>query len=202
MTSTPESARKVRARRSSPRQPTLPTATLDQDEVLRSMLKAKGPSGVPAGYSHPDEVDSDDVADDSTNENEDVTARVSSEAHRRVANGHSKHNGVKRSMRPLTSDEAISEPANVRESILGNAEASTSRVRLSSLVPIWSNGKGKSPMVGENIQPQDTTFASLGLSQPLISALETINIRKPTEIQLACIGPILEGKLPGPGRAG
>jgi ATP-dependent RNA helicase DDX49/DBP8 len=39
-----------------------------------------------------------------------------------------------------------------------------------------------------------STFASLGLSQPLITALEGINIRKPTEIQSACVEPIMNGQ--------
>ena len=42
--------------------------------------------------------------------------------------------------------------------------------------------------------PADTTFESLGMSKPLISALASINIKKPTEIQSACLGPIMSGR--------
>jgi ATP-dependent RNA helicase DDX49/DBP8 len=42
--------------------------------------------------------------------------------------------------------------------------------------------------------PSDTTFESLGLSKPLIAALASINIKKPTEIQSACLGPIMAGR--------
>lgn len=42
--------------------------------------------------------------------------------------------------------------------------------------------------------PSVTTFESLGLSKPLISALASINIKKPTEIQAACVGAIMSGR--------
>ena len=41
--------------------------------------------------------------------------------------------------------------------------------------------------------PSASTFESLGLSQPLIAALNGISIRDPTEIQSACIPAILQG---------
>jgi hypothetical protein len=40
----------------------------------------------------------------------------------------------------------------------------------------------------------ERSFESLGLLPPLISALRSISITKPTEIQSACIGPILSGE--------
>jgi ATP-dependent RNA helicase DDX49/DBP8 len=39
-----------------------------------------------------------------------------------------------------------------------------------------------------------TSFESLGLSVPLINALSTINITKPTEIQSACVEAIMAGR--------
>jgi len=42
--------------------------------------------------------------------------------------------------------------------------------------------------------PLKRSFESLGLLPPLISALASISINKPTEIQSACIGPILSGR--------
>jgi ATP-dependent RNA helicase DDX49/DBP8 len=40
----------------------------------------------------------------------------------------------------------------------------------------------------------ERSFESLGVLPPLISALRSISITKPTEIQSACIGPILSGE--------
>lgn len=42
--------------------------------------------------------------------------------------------------------------------------------------------------------PAVTSFESLGMSKPLISALASINIKKPTEIQAACVGAIMSGR--------
>lgn len=41
--------------------------------------------------------------------------------------------------------------------------------------------------------PRPTSFASLGVSPDLQSALSTISIRTPTEVQAACIPPLLSG---------
>lgn len=41
---------------------------------------------------------------------------------------------------------------------------------------------------------KNATFASLDISPPLISALSKLAIRAPTEIQLACIPPLLAGE--------
>lgn len=41
---------------------------------------------------------------------------------------------------------------------------------------------------------RNATFASLDISPPLISALSKMAIRAPTEIQLACIPPLLAGE--------
>ncbi|WVQ99398.1 hypothetical protein IAU59_006531 [Kwoniella sp. CBS 9459] len=59
-----------------------------------------------------------------------------------------------------------------------------------------TTGKADASAVFEN-NPKPlsgTSFASLGISQPLINALAGINIRKPTEIQSACVGPIMSGR--------
>ena len=47
-----------------------------------------------------------------------------------------------------------------------------------------------------NVPPPQTnfnTFASLGISLPLQAALSSMSIRMPTEIQVACIPPLLSG---------
>lgn len=41
--------------------------------------------------------------------------------------------------------------------------------------------------------PRTTTFASLGVTSTLISAMSGMSIRTPTEIQAACIPPLLAG---------
>ncbi|KAL4267917.1 DEAD box helicase family protein [Pleurotus pulmonarius] len=42
--------------------------------------------------------------------------------------------------------------------------------------------------------PHVESFAALGISQPLQNALKSISIKVPTEIQRACIPPLLEGR--------
>jgi hypothetical protein len=39
------------------------------------------------------------------------------------------------------------------------------------------------------------TFSSLGISAPLQAALKSMSIKLPTEVQAACIPPLLEGKI-------
>jgi ATP-dependent RNA helicase DDX49/DBP8 len=39
------------------------------------------------------------------------------------------------------------------------------------------------------------TFSSLGISAPLQVALKSMSIKLPTEVQAACIPPLLEGKI-------
>ncbi|KAJ6539286.1 P-loop containing nucleoside triphosphate hydrolase protein [Mycena capillaripes] len=42
--------------------------------------------------------------------------------------------------------------------------------------------------------PSSTTFSGLGISAPLQSALTSMSIRTPTEVQAACIPPLLQGR--------
>ena len=42
--------------------------------------------------------------------------------------------------------------------------------------------------------PVSTSFASLGISPILLKALSSMSIRAPTEVQAACIPPLLQGK--------
>lgn len=56
------------------------------------------------------------------------------------------------------------------------------------------------------IQPQNTMadnkdFTALGVDKWLVESLRAMAIRKPTPIQSACIGPILEGTSPLPSSA-
>ena len=42
---------------------------------------------------------------------------------------------------------------------------------------------------------EQITFSSLGISSPLQAALKSMSIKLPTEVQAACIPPLLEGKI-------
>lgn len=44
--------------------------------------------------------------------------------------------------------------------------------------------------------PSDTTFQSLGIDDWLVQALSAMSIQRPTPIQAACIGPVLDGSSP------
>lgn len=46
---------------------------------------------------------------------------------------------------------------------------------------------------GSNIAPATATFSSLGIHDWLVEALKALKINRPTEIQRACIPPILAG---------
>lgn len=50
----------------------------------------------------------------------------------------------------------------------------------------------QSPKLQESLAA--ATFSSLGISAPLQAALKNMSIRLPTEVQAACIPPLLEGK--------
>ncbi len=153
---------------------------LDQEEVLRAMLGTQNRRG--KGDSEDDNGDSDDESEQSFG---------------RGSDGQEGQNGVKRSHSPRTAVEAPARSSSpLTPPSRANAQASTSRVQLPTCALPTLNGKSRvSPLVEATKLPLTTTFVSLGLSLPLISALETINIRKPTEIQAACVGPILEGGL-------
>lgn len=70
----------------------------------------------------------------------------------------------------------------------------TSRVApTTSRVKVEAKVETKSPFEKEK-PAAATTFESLGMSKPLISALASINIKKPTEIQSACVGAIMSGR--------
>ena len=43
------------------------------------------------------------------------------------------------------------------------------------------------------VVPRQSSFAGLGVHKWLVDSLAAMAIRKPTPIQAACIGPILEG---------
>lgn len=55
--------------------------------------------------------------------------------------------------------------------------------------------KREAPAQRAQASPHVESFAALGISKPLQNALKSISIKVPTEIQSACIPPLLAGKL-------
>ena len=164
---------------------------LDQDEVMQALLKTQRNSSV--GDSSAAEDDSDvrsGQSSEGTTEDEKVTRRLELTS-KTTAN---------RSQQKSESGTSQSDPTDIASSFpftRADMGTSTSRVRAVRSIGPLSAGKDDSSVLPDSPRPSfPNTFASLGLSQPLISALETINIRNPTEIQSACIGPILEGEIP------
>ncbi|KZV90493.1 DEAD-domain-containing protein [Exidia glandulosa HHB12029] len=85
-------------------------------------------------------------------------------------------------------DEAATIPANNEdsdddESAFSRLPARIAAKRASSPVP---TGPAKTA--------QNTGFGALGVSQQLITALSSMSIRQPTDVQAACIPPLLAGK--------
>jgi hypothetical protein len=58
-----------------------------------------------------------------------------------------------------------------------------------------SNGTARSPKLQAALPAKSHTFSSLGISAPLQAALKGMSIKLPTEVQAACIPPLLEGKI-------
>lgn len=54
--------------------------------------------------------------------------------------------------------------------------------------------KSSSEVALNRAKNKDTTFENLGLSSWLVDALSSLSIRKPSEIQKACVPAILSGK--------
>ncbi|KAF8812387.1 DEAD-domain-containing protein [Phlegmacium glaucopus] len=52
----------------------------------------------------------------------------------------------------------------------------------------------RSPKLQESPPANSCTFSSLGISAPLRTALKNMSIKLPTEVQAACIPPLLEGR--------
>lgn len=150
--------------------------TLDPMEVMKTMLAQKGKGK---------QVNSDEDEDeDEEEEDEDKDEDVSEDE-------------------DLDDDEEAeegSEAESSRSAELRNAQKQSSPISripntTSRVTTTTTTTKSKSEAFSQQIKPPaDTTFESLGLSKPLISALASINIKKPTEIQSACLGPIMSGR--------
>jgi ATP-dependent RNA helicase DDX49/DBP8 len=142
--------------------------TLDPMEVMKAMLAQKGKGKQVQSASE----DEDGEEDESEDESE---GAVSEEEEEKDGD-----------------EDSGSEAESSRSAELRNAQQQSSpisRIPTSRVV-----AKPKQEPFQSTKPPSDTTFESLGLSKPLIAALATINIKKPTEIQSACLGPIMAGR--------
>jgi ATP-dependent RNA helicase DDX49/DBP8 len=142
---------------------------LDPMEVMRAMLAQKGKGK---------EVESDE--DEDGNEDEDASEEESED--------------VESNSEDEEQEDTGSEAESSRSAELRNAQKQSSPI---SRIPISRvpTTKPKTEAFAQSTKPPaDTTFESLGLSRPLIAALASINIKKPTEIQSACLGPIMAGR--------
>jgi ATP-dependent RNA helicase DDX49/DBP8 len=143
--------------------------TLDPMEVMKAMLAQKGKGKQVESASEDEDEDEDEEDDESEG--------TGSENEEGEDNG---------------KEDSGSEAESSRSAELRNAQQQSSpisRIPTSRVVT-----KPKQEPFQSTKPPSDTTFESLGLSKPLIAALASINIKKPTEIQSACLGPIMAGR--------
>lgn len=157
--------------------------SLDQDEVLRAMMAAK--KGKARDTSSSEDAANDSEEEEEGEDSEDEESDSDGESSSGASSSSGLRRGRKRSRSPSVDDDEPPHRSDVDET--------TSRVKQSS------NPSARPPVRSTN--PFDVpkaaahkTFASLGLSQPLVNALAGINITKPTEIQSACVGAIMDGE--------
>ncbi|OXG24629.1 ATP-dependent RNA helicase DBP8 [Cryptococcus neoformans Tu401-1] len=167
---------------------------LDQSEIMRAMLAAqKGKQKEESEGSYQSNEDDDDASD----EGEDEEESSGSEAESSVA----AQRNLKR-RRSLSLDlDVEGEEDNENEEPESRSEPSSGPRMLSRTAlatkDIAAKPQSKPQPNGFASAPKpsaDVTFESLGLSRPLVTALASINIKKPTEIQAACVEPILSGR--------
>lgn len=166
---------------------------LDQSEIMRAMLAAqKGKQKEESEGSD----QSNEGDDDASDEGEDEEESSGSEAESSVA---AQRNLKRRRSLSLDLDvegekdneneepESRSEPSSGPR-VLSRTALATKDIAAKPQSKPQPNGFASAPKPSA-----DVTFESLGLSRPLVTALASINIKKPTEIQAACVEPILSG---------
>jgi ATP-dependent RNA helicase DDX49/DBP8 len=148
--------------------------TLNPMEVMKAMLAQKGKGKQLESASEDEDEDEDEDESEGDDQSEDESESAGSD------------NGKDRE------EDTGSQAESSRSAELRNAQQQPSPI---SRIPTSRvTTKPKSEPFQSTKPPSDTTFESLGLSKPLISALASINIKKPTEIQSACLGPIMAGR--------
>ena len=168
---------------------------LDQDEIMRSMLSA-------TAKGKQRSVDQDEGSDEeegSSGEDDGATATSSGSDDNADGDGtqsegagpSSPRRSSPRSRSPSGASDASSKSAPVQARVQPT-QATMSRVKPQQR-PV-TGAKPALPFPAAPKPPETTTFQSLGLSTPLITALAGINITRPTEIQAACIKPMMAGR--------
>ena len=184
--------------------------TLDPMEVMRAMMAAQsGKRAGPAtsGDDSEDEEAGDDDGEDDNSESgqsdeEGGSAGSDSEADTAGREGDDGNAGD--SDRDQDDDAVDGEDEeSTRSAVPPPSAPSRSRIALASRSaphPSSSSTSTKpssshpSDPFASHPKPAAATFEALGLSVPLINALATINITKPTEIQAACVEAIMAGR--------
>lgn len=175
--------------------PPAPMMEIDSDQVLRAMMATKT-EGKRKADSSDDGDESEDASEgpDRTVESEPGSEESADEA----SEAESSSMASRRYKQDSRKRSRSTSPQVKKEQLLSTRAGPATRVGSmpASRVAAWakeSTNLVKTPFTASK-PPSSTTFASLGLSQPVISALASINILKPTEIQAACVGPILQGR--------
>ena len=168
---------------------------LDPAEVMRSMFAAKGSKGKERDTSSSDsEADSEEDRDDSQDDHiaEDTARSIANndEGSFDLSDAESSTSARRRwiEAQERQEEDLTSVPGLVQDS---KHPPALSRV-CPSEAPHETPKSSSSPFDHSKITSAPT-FASLGLSPPLIEALAGIRISAPTEIQTACIPAILQG---------
>ncbi|GFZ43946.1 ATP-dependent RNA helicase DBP8 [Saitozyma sp. JCM 24511] len=171
---------------------------LDPAEVMRAMMAARKGKGKEVSSPEDSGEESDSDGPDSDGE---VSVSESEDGSPDEELGETSEAGSSRSSTPArringndNDAEDIDEELPDFRSARTTASAPTSRVQQATRIQAAPPSKPVNPFDAHEKPSANATFASLGLSQPLINALANINIKKPTEIQAACVGPILTGR--------
>jgi ATP-dependent RNA helicase DDX49/DBP8 len=157
---------------------------LDPLEVMKAMLAQKG-KGKELESGSDEEEDTEDGSD--SGEDEDERDGQEEEEEEEEDSGSEAESSRSAEIRQSQSQsQAQSQTSTQNRSSTSRTPNPTSRV---TTIP-----KTNSSPFSNLPKPTASTFESLGMSKPLISALAGINIKKPTEIQSACVGPIMAGR--------
>lgn len=149
---------------------------LDHDEVMKAMLAQ-------AAAKRADDDSASGDSDDDGSDDESGSGS-GSEPDDRPANGKDDDSDESEDE---SEDEAPAKPTPAPT--LSRVQASRTAASSSTTPAAQEKDMFDVPRVDTS-----ASFASLGLSQPAITALAQLNIKKPTEIQVACVPPILAGR--------
>lgn len=159
---------------------------LDPAEVMKAMMAQKGKGREVEAGSESGDSDSDDEEDDPSDSEEGSLDR--SDDGGDLDSGSEAESSRSAELRQLKRSRSTSRENDQPLSRV-NPAITASRVN-----PETKTQVSPSPF-SETPKPLAvTTFESLGMSKPLISALASIHIKKPTEIQSACVGAIMSGR--------